>query len=139
MNMGLIIGGIAAGYFTALAVQLALGLLITHEGRGLLMSGECMSRLYYVQLALSWFLSAAAAGVVVTMVSQAPGLAVAGILAVVLVLLQIRNAVKMKQQQPLLITVVLCGCITLGTLAGSLVDLQIRWHQQTTNESSQQG
>jgi hypothetical protein len=125
-NIASMVKALIGGYGTAVVSQAVLALLITREGRAVLMDGNRMSNAYHLQSAVAWFLSAAAAGAVALHFVPAapPGLAVAAAVALLQMLLVLRNHIKMPRQQSMAVNLLLFFCIALGSAASCAVLLK---------------
>lgn len=121
-----VIESLLGGYLAAVAVQLVLSLVITRLGRKALMNDDAMSGTYYLLLALSWIISAAAGGFV------AAGTAPFGpagpyifsvLLAIILIAVLVRNHMDTRHQQSPQVNATVYTCIVVGAVGGSLVHL----------------
>jgi hypothetical protein len=111
-----LIEAILGGYLAAIALQFALGYLITREGRGILMTGDCLSSVYYMQLGLSWMLSAAVGAIVALhFFPLAPmGIIMSVGVSALLAMVLIRSHRKAPHQQTAGASLLLMICIAAG-------------------------
>ena len=114
---------VVGGYLVAVAMHFGLGFLITREGRGILMSGDCMSPAYYTQLGLSWMLAGAAGGAVVLLISpvEPMGMVLVTCTGVLLIASLLRAHRKAPNQHTVGASVLLLLCIAIGCAASCLV------------------
>lgn len=114
---------VIGGYLAAIATHFALGFLITRESRGLLMQGDCMSPLYYMQLGLSWMLAGAAGAAVSLLISPlAPmGLVIVTCTGFLLAVALVRSHRKAPHQQTAGASVLLLLCLVIGCTTSCLL------------------
>ena len=121
-----LVEAIFGGYLAALVTLYALGFLITREGRGVLMRGDCMSPVYYTQLGLSWMVAGAAASVIVLHFFPAAPMGIVLVTGVAFLLATslVRSHRKAPQQQTLGASILLVLCIAAGCAAGCALRLK---------------
>ncbi|SEB56095.1 hypothetical protein [Terriglobus roseus] len=114
---------VIGGYLAAIVTHFGLGFLITREGRGPLMRGDCMSPLYYMQLGLSWMLSGAVGADVSLLISPlAPmGFVMVTCTGFLLAASLVRSHRKAPHQQTAGASVLLLLCLALGCTTSCLL------------------
>jgi hypothetical protein len=114
---------VIGGYLAAIATHFGLGFLITREGRGLLMQGDSLSALYYMQLGLSWVLAGAAGAAVCLLISPlAPmGLVMVTCTGFLLAVSLVRAHRKVPHQQTPGASILLLLCLAIGCTTSCLL------------------
>lgn len=111
------LAGIAGGYLAAFAVFLLLSYCMAFEGRGLLMSGSSMSRIYYLQVGLCYAIASATGVLVALRIFPEMPMSATSVssVAFLLCLAVVRLRSRAPNQQSIADTALLVLCVLVGS------------------------